>query len=78
MRVQYPKFRNICPISSPLNVFTASKGSNICILFVITAAGVVLCGGPESYYLTQFRHVPFTLTSFVYCNIFIWLFSPGH
>ena len=29
----------------PLNVFTASKGSNIYILFAITAAGVVPCGG---------------------------------
>ena len=31
----------------PLNVFTASKGSNICILFAITAAGAVPCGGPK-------------------------------
>ena len=29
----------------PLNVFTASKGSNHYILFAITAAGVVPCGG---------------------------------
>ena len=32
-----------------LNVFTASKGSNLYILFAITAGGVVLCGGPENY-----------------------------
>ena len=31
----------------PLNVFTASKGSNHYILFAITAAGVVPCGGPK-------------------------------
>ena len=31
----------------PLNVFTASKGSNLYILFAITAAGVVPCGGPK-------------------------------
>ena len=30
-----------------LNVFTASKGSNNYILFAITAAGVVPCGGPK-------------------------------
>ena len=42
-----------CPFSGmrsnigflPLNVFTASKGSNNYILFAITAAGVVSCGG---------------------------------
>ena len=27
--------------------FTASKGSNFYILFAITAAGVVPCGGPK-------------------------------
>ena len=31
----------------PLNVLTASKGSNLYILFAITAAGVVPCGGPK-------------------------------
>ena len=30
------------------NVFTVSKGSNNYILFAITAAGVVPCGGPKS------------------------------
>ena len=29
----------------PLNVLIASKGSNLYILFAITAAGVVPCGG---------------------------------
>ena len=32
----------------PLNVFTTSKGSSFYILFAITAACVVLCGGPKS------------------------------
>ena len=31
----------------PLNVFTASKGSNIYILFAISAAGVVPCGSSK-------------------------------
>ena len=33
------------PLYLPLSVFTASKGSNLYILFPITAAGVVPCGG---------------------------------
>ena len=32
---------NIC------SCFTASKGSNLYILFAITVAGVVPCGGPK-------------------------------
>ena len=44
MRVHYPKFS---PSYLPLNVYTASKGSNLNILFAITAAGVVPCGGPK-------------------------------
>ena len=35
------------PYYLPLNDFTASKGSNRYILFAITAAGVVPCGGPK-------------------------------
>ena len=35
------------PFFLPLNVFTASKGSNHYILFAVTAAGVVPCGGPK-------------------------------
>ena len=35
------------PYDIPLNVFTAFKGSNIFILFAITAAGVVPCGGSK-------------------------------
>ena len=31
----------------PVKVFTASKGSNLYILFAITAAGVAPCGGPK-------------------------------
>ena len=30
------------------NVFSALKGTNFYILFVVTAAGVVLCGSPKS------------------------------
>ena len=30
-----------------INVFTALKGSQFSFLFVITAAGVVPCGGPK-------------------------------
>ena len=33
------------PYYLPLNVFTDSKGSNFYVLFAITAAGVVPCGG---------------------------------
>ena len=46
MRVQYPKLRNI--VHLPLNVLTDSKGSTFYILFAITAAGVVPCGGPKT------------------------------
>ena len=45
MKVHYPKLYNMAHLS--LNVFTASKGSNNYILFAITAAGVVPCGGPK-------------------------------
>ena len=43
MRVQYPKLRNMAHTHLPFNVFSASEGSYIYILF---AAGVVPCGGP--------------------------------
>ena len=42
-----PEIAQYSPYYLPLNVFTASKGSNIYILFAITAAGVVPCGGPK-------------------------------
>ena len=45
MKVHYPKLYNMAHFS--LNVFTASKGSNTYILFAITAACVVPCGGPK-------------------------------
>ena len=35
------------PYYLPLNVFTALKGSNLYILFAVTAAGVVPCGGSK-------------------------------
>ena len=44
MKVHYPKLYNMAHLLS-LNVFTASNGSNNYILFAITAAGVVPCGG---------------------------------
>ena len=46
MKVHYPKLYNMAHLLS-LNVFTASKGSNNYISFVITVAGVVPCGGPK-------------------------------
>ena len=46
MKVHYPKLYNMAYLLS-LNVFTASKGSNNYILYAITAAGVVPCGGPK-------------------------------
>ena len=45
MKVHYPKLYNMTHLS--LNVFTASKDSNNYILFAITAASVVPCGGPK-------------------------------
>ena len=43
-----PEIAQYSPYYLPLNVFTASKGSNLYILFAITAAGVVPCRGPKS------------------------------
>ena len=43
-----PEIAQYSPHYLSLNVFTASKGSNLNILFAITAAGVVSCGGPKS------------------------------
>ena len=46
-----PEIEQYSPYYLPMNVFTASKGSNFsilfAILFAITAAGVVPCGGPK-------------------------------
>ena len=42
-----PEIVQYSPYYLPLNVFAASKGSNLYILFAITAAGVVPCGGPK-------------------------------
>ena len=46
MKVHYPKLYNIAHLFT-FNVFTDFKGSNNYILFAITAAGVVPCGGPK-------------------------------
>ena len=40
-----PEIAQYSPYYLPLNVLIASKGSNLYILFAITAAGVVPCGG---------------------------------
>ena len=42
-----PEIVQYSPYYLPLNVFTASRGSYLYILFAITAAGVVPCGGPK-------------------------------
>ena len=50
MRVHYPKLRNIDhTIYLPLSLFIASKGSNLYILFAISATGGVPCGGPKKF-----------------------------
>ena len=53
-KVHYPKLYNMAHLLLSLNVFTASKVSNNYILFAITAAGVVPCGGPKKSPLTSF------------------------
>ena len=40
-----PEIAQYSPHFLPLNDFTATNGSNIYIVFAITAAGVVPCGG---------------------------------
>ena len=42
-----PEIAQYGPYYLPLNVFNASKGSSFYILFAITPAGVVPCGGPK-------------------------------
>ena len=42
-----PVIAQYSPYFLPLNVFTASKGPNFYILFAITEAGVLPCGGPK-------------------------------
>ena len=46
MKVHYPKLYNMAHLFT-FNVLTDFKGSNNYILFAITAAGVVPCGGPK-------------------------------
>ena len=48
MMIYYPKLRNMTHALS-LSVSIAFKGANLYILFAITAAGVVPCGGPKTY-----------------------------
>ena len=42
-----PEIAQYSPSYLTLNVFTSSKGINLYMLFAITAAGVVPCGGPK-------------------------------
>ena len=46
MKVHYPKLYNMAQLFT-FNGFTDFKRSNNYILFAITAAGVVPCGGPK-------------------------------
>ena len=46
MKVHYRKLYNMAHLFT-FNIFTDFKGSNNYILFAITAAGVVPCGGPK-------------------------------
>ena len=53
------------PYYIPLNVFTASRGSNHYILFAITAAGVVPCGGhKKSPHTSSIVQIIFLFRSF--------------
>ena len=70
-----PEILQYSPYYIPLNVFIASKGSNLYILFAITAAGVVPCGGPKKspctssivqiiFYLGPLRSLRYLFRSF--------------
>ena len=47
------KLRSVWPTLFLLNVFAALEGTHFYILFVVTAAGVVLCGSPKKRPLTS-------------------------
>ena len=47
MRIHYPKMRTMTHALS-LCVFIVFKRTYFCILFAITTAGVVPCGGPKT------------------------------
>ena len=49
-----------------LNIFSAPKGTRFYILFVVTAAGVVLCGSPKKQPRTSF------IVQFIF---FFWSFE---
>ena len=44
-----PEIAQYGPHYPPLNIFIASKESTLYILFAISAADVVPCGGPKKY-----------------------------
>ena len=52
MMIHGPKLRNMAHALS-LSVFIAFKGANFYILFAITKAGVVPCGGPKKSHRTS-------------------------
>ena len=45
----------VWPISIHIYMFTALKGSHFLFLLAITAAGVVLCGGPKKSPRTSYN-----------------------
>ena len=61
-----PEIVQYSPYYLSLNVFTASKGSNLYLLFAITAAGVVPCGGfKKSPRTSSIVQIIFLFRSFV-------------
>ena len=47
-----------------LGVFIAFKGTHFCIVFAVTAAGVVPCGGPKSSRTSSIVQIIFHFWSF--------------
>ena len=60
-----------------MNVFTASKGLNFYILFAITAAGVVPCGGSKrSPRTSSIVQIIFSFRSFEISKAMFKIFDP--
>ena len=64
-RIKYSKLYSLAH-TLLLNVFSALKGTHFYILFVVTAAGVVLCGNPKKQPRTS------TIVQFIF---FFWSFE---
>ena len=64
-RIEYLKLYSLAH-TLPLNVFSALKGTHFYILFVVTAAGVLLCGSPKKQPRTS---------SIVQFILFFWSFE---